>query len=93
MSPGGGGTRQKEPLSLDLPETTCLPPNCYMGEKQTPLSSEPLYSWFCHSRLAYILVSTDGNEVSRKQTGKVRFEIVLSDFFVQLKFFTYTVFL
>lgn len=93
MSTGGGGTRQKEPQSLDLPEPTCLRPNCYMGEKHAPLSFEPLCSRFCHSRLAYILVSTDGSEVSRKQTGKVRFEIVLRDFFVQLKFFTYIVFL
>lgn len=53
--------------------------------RETSLSSEPLYSWFCHSRLTYSLVNTDGSEINRKQTGKVRFEIVLSDFFFQLK--------
>ena len=49
--------------------------------RETSLSFEPLYSWFCHSRLTYSLVNTDGSEINRKQTGKVRFEIVLSDFF------------
>ena len=57
------------------------PHDSYMREKWTLLLFVPLHSWSCYSSLAYVLVHTDGSDENRKQTWKIRFGSILSDFF------------